>query len=1051
MRTVGKVFALLLLSTLTSVLPATLRAQVRSVGMSQVGAAQPRDTSKTAGTVAAARVGRSLTIIGTVTDSYGGVLPGALVALKGDRSKYAVADKNGNFSLSVLEKPDLVLTVSFMGMKTKEIPLSKVHNPLAVELEDESNMLEGVVKTGYFERTKESFTGSAATLVADDLKKISNQNILASLQNLDPSFVIMDNMEMGSDPNTMPDIQIRGGSSLQDLNGEYTGNPNQPLFILDGFETTTEKVFDLDMNRVASITILKDAAAKAIYGSKAANGVVVIETIMPQEGQLKLSYNGNLNVEVPDLSWYDVCNAEEKLRVEQSAGRYSAPNPYTQQFLNEEYNTLLKAVREGVDTYWLSQPVRTGIGQKHSVYIEGGSSAMRYGVDLSYNDVQGVMKGSDRKTLGGTINLSYRYRNLMFRNVLGVSHNKADNSPYGSFSEYVGLNPYWKMYDENGNVNKLLGTFASSAYATTSYYYNPMYNATLGTKDFSSYLGVTENFYIEWQALPELKFTSRVGFNYTANHSEQFYPGDHTRFATWTGDSYYQRGSYTIGDGTAMTLSADITANYSKTWGKHLLFVNAGANISDNESETHGMTAWGFLNNRVDYISFAKQYAEGGVPTGQETISREIGIIGAANYSYDNRYLADLSVRSNASSVFGADSRWGTFWSAGIGWNLHHEQFMKNNGLFDQLKLRASIGSTGSQNFNPYQAMATYSFFTNQLYDNISGAYLLALSNDNLRWQETLDINTGFDMRLKAGLNLRFDYYVSNTNNLLIDFTLPPSTGFTSYKENLGEVQNKGFEATMNWQFYRNPSKHAFFTLTGSLAHNTNKLRNIADALKQSNENQDTQTDNLTSPLTRYEEGQSMSVIWAVESLGVDPVNGRELFRTKDGGTTYEWNANDQIAAGDTNPLLRGNFGLNMEYEGFGLNVSFAYRLGEDYYNSTLVQRVENVDVAYNVDRRVLTGTWQDVGDNAAFKRITSTPATTRPTTRFIERKNELTLSSLNFYYDFKWLDLSRLKIERLKLGCYANNLFVLSTVKTERGTSYPFARTFSFSAQVTF
>ena len=1048
MRKAGKTLALLLIS-LIAVNTSTLRAQVRSVAVSKVGAAQ--DTSGKKTMVAATRVGRTLTVTGTVVDSYGDALPGSLIAVKGDKSTYAVADKNGNFSLKIGERPDLVLTVSFMGMKTKEIPMSKIHIPLEVELEDEANMLEGVVKTGYFERTKESFTGSAATLIADDLKKISNQNILASLQNLDPSFVIMDNMEMGSDPNTMPDIQIRGGSSLQDLNGEYNGNPNQPLFILDGFETTTEKVFDLDMNRVSSITILKDAAAKAIYGSKAANGVVVIETIMPQEGQLKLSYNGNFNIEVPDLSWYDVCNAEEKLQVEVASGRYTAANPYTQQYLNEEYNEVLKAVREGVDTYWLSQPVRTGLGQKHSIYVEGGSTAMRYGIDLSYNDVQGVMKGSDRKTLSGTINLSYRYRNLMFRNVLGVTSNRADNSPYGSFSEYVNLNPYWKIYDENGNVNKLLGTYASSASSTVTNYYNPMYNATLGTKDFTQYLGVTENFYIEWQALPELKLTGRVGLSYTDNHSEQFYPGDHTRFASWTGDSYYQRGSYTIGDGTALTLSADATANYSKTWGKHLIFVNAGANISDNESESHGMTAWGFLNNRVDYISFAKQYAEGGVPTGVESISREIGLIGAANYSYDNRYLADLSVRSNASSVFGADSRWGTFWSAGIGWNVHHEQFMQKSDVFDQLKLRASIGSTGSQNFNPYQAMATYSFFTNQLYDNISGAYLLALSNDKLRWQETMDINAGFDLRLKAGLNLRFDYYISNTDNLLIDFTLPPSTGFTSYKENLGEVQNKGVEATMNWQFYRNPSKHAFFTLTGSIAHNTNVLRNISDALKQSNENQDTQTDNLTSPLTRYEEGQSMSVIWAVESLGIDPVNGKEIFRTKDGGTTYEWNANDQIAAGDTNPIVRGNFGLNMEYEGFGLNVSFAYRLGEDYYNSTLVQRVENVDVAYNVDRRVLTGTWQNVGDNAAFKRITSTPTTTRPTTRFIEKKNEMTLSSLNFYYDFKWLDLSRIKIERLKLGFYANNLFVLSTVKTERGTSYPFARTFSFSAQVTF
>lgn len=1026
----------------------TPQAFAQGVTSTRVGAAAVRDTTADR-QVPSSRVVSLRDITGNISDSYGDPLPGATVTVAGDKSSYAVADKKGNFSIKVPGKPGVVLSVEFMGMKTRKIELDKATFPLIIEMEDDSEMLEAVVKTGYFERTKESFTGSATMLIAEDLKKISNQNVLASLQNLDPSFVVMDNFEMGSDPNTLPDIQIRGGSSLQDLNGEYNGNPNQPLFILDGFETSLEKVFDLDMNRVSSITLLKDAAAKAIYGSKAANGVVVIETIMPEEGQLKVSYNGNFNVEVPDLSYYDLCNASEKLQVELSSGRYTAANPYIQQYLNEEYNDALAAVARGVDTYWLSQPLRLGMGQKHSLYIEGGSAAMRYGVDLSYNNVEGVMKGSSRNTLGGSVNLSYRYRNLSFRNVLSITSNKADNSPYGSFSEYVNLNPYWAPYDENGNVTKLLGTYAASATATPTYFYNPLYNATLGTKDFSKYTDITENFYLEWQALTELKLTARVGFTYNDDTSEQFYPGDHTMFASWTGDSYYQRGSYTITDGKAMTLNADATANWSKTWGKSLLYVNAGGNISTVQSDTHGMTAWGFLNNRVDYISFAKQYAEGGVPYGAEAITREVGVIGAANYSYDNRYLADLSVRSNASSVFGADSRWGTFWSAGLGWNLHHEQFMQSQNAFDQFKIRGSVGSTGSQNFSPYQAMATYSFFTNQLYDNISGAYLLALSNDNLRWQETLDMNVGADIRLKDGLNLRFDYYVSNTNNLLIDFTLPPSTGFSSYKENLGEVENKGFDATMSWQFYKNPSRHAFFTLTGSIAHNTNKLKNISDALKQSNEKQDTQTDNLTSPLTRYAEGQSMSVIWAVESLGIDPVNGRELFRTKDGGTTYEWNANDQIVAGDTNPKFRGNLGLNMEYEGFGLNVSMAYRYGEDYYNSTLVSRVENVDIANNVDRRVLTGTWQAVGDNSAFKRITSTPTTTRPTTRFVERKNEISLSTLNLYYDFKWAN--NLKVDRLKLGVYANNLFIISTVKTERGTSYPFARTFSMSAQITF
>src|SRR5690606_16918393 len=214
---------------------------------------------------------------------------------------------------------------------------------------------------------------------------------------------------------------------------------------------------------------------------------------------------------------------------------------------------------------------------------------------------------------------------------------------------------------------------------------------------------------------------------------------------------------------------------------------------------------------------------------------------------------------------------------------------------------------------------------------------------------------------------------------------------------------------------------------------------------------QDTQTDNLRAPLTRYEEGQSISSIWAVPSLGIDPVTGRELFRTKSGDVTYVWDPNDQIVAGITDPKLRGTFGLNMEYKGWGLSTTFRYSIGADYYNSTLVNRVENVNVAYNVDRRVLNATWLRPGDQTAFKRITAAPTTTRPTTRFVEQKSDLTLASINAYYDFKWRNLKKYGISNLKCSFYMNEVFVLSTVRTERGTDYPFARSFSFALQTTF
>jgi TonB-linked SusC/RagA family outer membrane protein len=990
-------------------------------------------------------------VIGRVVGSDHKPISGVTVLIKEDKQNITTTNRVGEFILSP-QKQDETLAISAIGYKAQEIKLSKdTKLPLIIKLEETTDQIEEVIVTGYGTRSKESFTGSASLFTGEELRRVGNRNVLQSLQNLDPSFIISENLSLGSNPNLIPDIQIRGQGGLDDIRGEYSGNPNVPLLILDGFEANLQKIYDLDLNRIASVTILRDASAKALYGSKAANGVIVIETLVPKEGKLRVSYNGNFNIEAPDLTSYNLTNAREKLQVELNAGRYTSTQPLHQQFLTEQYNSIISDIARGVDTYWLSQPLRVGLGKKHGIYLEGGNSDMRYGIDLNYNNITGVMKGSKRDNIGGSINLSYRSGKVIFRNILNLNFNNSVNSPYGTFGEYTRLNPYWSPTDEFGRINKVLGEFRSTGTSNPIYYYNPLYNTTLNTKDFSTYTEITENFYTEWQPTKTLRVTGRVGFTQNQNGSELFYPGDHTRFTEMTGDNFYRRGTYNINDGKSTTLSSDIFANWTKMWKKHLLLINGGGNMSALQSQTHGMAAEGFLNNRVDFITFARQYALNGVPTGSENIQREMGVLGFGSYSYDNRYLVDLSVRRNASSVFGANSRWGTFWSVGLGWNVHHEDFIKKLNIFDMLKLRGSVGSTGSQNFNPYQAMATYTFFTNSTYDNISGAYLSALANDNLRWQEKIDKNIGVDINMLKRLNIRFDYYLSNTNNLLTDMTIPSSTGFSTFKANLGSLRNIGYEGTVSYQLYRHPESQSYVSVFGSFATNRNRLTKISDGLKQLNREQDEREDNLTSPVIRYEEGQSTSAIWAVPSLGIDPSTGREIFLSKDGSTTYTWNPNDQIVAGITDPKLRGNFGINLEYKGWGLSGTFRYTIGQDYYNSTLVNRVENVNIAYNVDTRVFNNTWLQPGDKTPFKRIAVNPSQTQPSTRFIQNKSDLTLSSFSTYYDFKWKNLKRYGIQNLKCSLFLNEAFVFSTVRVERGTDYPFARTFSFAIQTTF
>jgi len=981
-----------------------------------------------------------------VDDATNETLPFVTVMVQGTTIG-TVTSVDGEFT--IFAPPDAILMFSIMGYEDVELPADFTVS-MGVRMMTSAAMLEGVVITGVFTRQRESFTGSALTVSQEELRRAGSQNILASLSNIDPSFIMTESMEFGSDPNRMPDMVIRGETSLN-LRGEFDGNPNEPLFILDGFIATAQQIWDLDMNRVSSVTILRDAAAKAIYGARAANGVVVIETRLPSAGRLRVSYTGDLNIEVPDLSSYNLTNAREKLQVEDNSGRFTSSGSGDFLQLQRERNRIMENIARGVDTDWLRKPLRTGIGQRHSFRIEGGDPAMRYGIDLMYSNNVGVMKGSNRQTVSGTINLSYRYRNLTFRNQLTVSFNRANDSPYGSFTQYTRLNPYWDPFDEYGNLQKLLATFQPRGATTLQRYWNPLHDAAIGTKQFSTFSEIRENFFVEWQAMRDLRLVGRFGFTHRADRREDFLPGDHTRFALWEGDNFFRRGSYSIRDGRSQTISADVTANYSRQIGRHLILANVGWNMMTRSSESTGMRAEGFLNNRVDFITFALQYQEDGRPFGSEDITREVGVLGSVNYSFDNRYLADLSIRTSASSVFGANNRWGMFWAVGLGWNLHHENFLRNHPVITSLRLRGSIGSTGSQNFSPFQAMRTYNFFMDRLYDNIAGAYLMALANNDLRWQESIDRNMAIDAQFFRRLNLRFDYYINTTLNLLVDFSLPPSTGFRSFRENVGRVENRGFDATASWQFFRNPARHAHASLTASIAHNRQTLTRISDALRAHNEEQDQRDTILTSPLSRFVEGQSMTVIWAVQSLGIDPITGQEVFLTQDGERSNVWRTQDQIVAGDRNPLARGTFGMFGEYMGFGLSVTFRYNFGGDRYNQTLVDRVENANIEWNVDRRVLEDTWTTVGQNAAFRQVTYRPTTTRPTTRFVQRDNELRLATVTAYYDFKLLNIRRLGMERLRLSFSMNDVFRLTTIQIERGLDFPFSRTFSFSLAATF
>ena len=1017
---------------------------------------------------------KTLKVKGFVFDAKKLSMPGVTVKVVGT-SIGTVTDARGWFQI-LLPMTHGKLEFSFVGYKSKQVDFTEKVDTLRVMLEENIEELEGVVVTGMFTRKAESFTGSASTFKREDILRAGNQNLIKSLKNLDPAFQISENLEFGSDPNRMPDVQLRGQTSFANVRGDYEGNPNQPLFILDGFETTIEKVFDLDMNRVASVTLLKDAAAKAIYGSKAGNGVVVIETVRPKSGELRVYYSGDFGIEAPDLTSYDLMNAEEKLAYEVKIGMYSPDTHPGIITAHQSYKKVYDDVQRGVNTYWLSKPLHVGFSNKHSLTLEGGDEQMRYQFGVSYNSVSGVMKESGRNTLNANTTLSYTYRNLLFRNTIEFTRNWSKNSPYGSFAEYTSLNPYWAPYDDEGNLNRVFlvhsGKDDNTSYSDIEVY-NPLYNATLNTKDESNYTEIRDNFSMDWNISGALRVVGGFSYSRQENGADIYYPKNHTKFIHYDENGMSDRkGQYTKKDGYSENIAVQAGLNFNKTLGEHLFFANLTWNIATSNSRSTSTVGEGFGNDSMDDLSFATKYEKNGKPTGNNGKTREVGVIGALNYAYANRYLFDASIRKSASSVYGSDTRWGTFWSLGIGWNIYHEKFLEGNNWLTNFKLRASMGYTGTQNVDPAQARYRYDYY-DYSYGDMIGAQLVALANNKLKWQRNMDYNFGADIAIQRLLTLRAEYYIQVTDDLLSDISLPPSNGFTSYKENLGKIENRGFELAVALTPWRNEKQHAYVTFTATALHNENKIKKIYDIFKNSNDAQNSSLEETydgyirdtevlkkylnkyTKPATLYYEGCSMTAIWGMRSLGIDPATGQEMFLTKEGKSTYTWSAAEQVVVGDQTPKLSGTIGINAGYKGFTLSVACSYKLGGDLYNSSLIARMENVNGYENLDRRILKA-WQKPGDISPYKATIingdAENGFTKPTSRFVQKNNELYVSSVNVGYDFvgaKWL--KKVSLQRLKLSFYMNELLRLSSVDIERGTSYPFARNFSFSLQATF
>ena len=981
---------------------------------------------------------------GVVRDAAGHVLPGVTVVLKGTTLGTST-DIDGKYTLT-LPEGEHVLVFSMIGMKMQEFPLG-TRTELDVTLQEEVAEMEEVVVTGIFKKAKESYTGAVSSIDKEQLKIYKGQNLLQTLKNIDVSInLAVDNIN-GSNPNRMPQVNIRGNSSLpmsvQEYNESLSNEVNTPLIILDGFEIALERLMDYNDEEIESINILKDAAATAIYGSRGSNGVIVVTTKQPEAGKLRVNAEIGIDIEAPDLTSYDLLNAAEKLQLEWDLGLYKNESlPSNDVWYKEAYAKRKRAIASGTDTDWLSKPLHTGVGSHYNLRMEGGSDEFRWSASVGYKNTQGAMRDSERKSLNTSLTLMYKVKNFTFKNQASYGTTKSKESKYGTFSDYVKQQPYNAPYDENGKLVRMFDGF----HAHYQGYQNPLYDATLNSFDKSSYRTLTDNFAIEWNPFEGLTLRGQVGITATDNTSDRFLPAEHS---TFTDDSQYEtdegflrRGTYDYTTGRTNEYTGNITLSYTRTFAdKHQVYVGLDYSLNESEGYNYAIAAEGFTNEDIHFLASARQYAKDEGPGGSKSKSRRLGLTANVNYIYDNRYFVDFSYRVDGKSDFGSKKRYAPFWSTGIGWNLHNEQFLQGHPVLTTLRLKASYGETGSQQGSSTGASTTYKYSTDNKYMNWNGTILQGWGNPKLTWQKTDEFNVGMEFGLWTGrVKGEINVYTKKTANLLSNMDLPLSMGFSSYIANVGEVENKGWEASFSGYAIRDSERRMNLMFSGQLVYNKNKITKLSDAIKAQNElylQEDVDVSNL------FYEGRPQNAIYAVRSLGIDPSTGNEIFLDKNGKITDTWKPSDKVYLGSKDQKYRGNGSIMFMWKGLTVNVACSYYWGGKVYNETLLNKVEvtkNTLSSQNVDARVLKSRWFQAGDVTFFKQLSNTQ--TRATSRFVMDDNVFEISSIGVQYrwDTPWIQ-KYTRATSITFGVNMSDILHLSSIKMERGTRYPYAR----------
>jgi TonB-linked SusC/RagA family outer membrane protein len=966
------------------------------------------------------------TVSGKVTAEDGEPLIGVNVLAKGTQTGTA-SDLEGNYSITLPEGVT-ILQFSYTGYRTTELEVGAA-NVLDVSLQPGISIDE-VVVVGYGTQIKSTLTGNIAKVSGEQIEALPVTSVEQALQGKSAGVFIE---SVNGKPGGQVRMRVRGSSSIT--------ASNQPLFVVDGIPLTTRgqtfagseglnlsggslnPLADLNFNDIESIEILKDASAGAIYGSRAANGVVLITTKKGKSGRTVVDLNVQTGFSNP-TNKREFLNREEFIDLmTQSAigaGRYEF-RLFPEDFANEQeaidgnlafVNTRFRRYAGFDDNWrtattnvnWQDLAFQEAMSSQATLSARGGTDRTRFFASASWSDQEGILIGNNFERLSGRLNLDQQ---LSEKVNFGFNVNIArtftdqvsDDNAFSTPMQLVALAPLTPVRDENGELNN----------TPVTTYYNGLIDLEDAQRDITSFRTLA-NAYVRYQIVKGLYLNGDIGVD-IYNLKDNAFFGSRT-----------DGGNSTNGYGTAFytqtqNVTSKLFANYSTAFGNNNLDLTAGFEFQKSETDVARVEGQEFPLDDLKTIASAADIAEGSSIFDQFSF---LSYFARLNYNFSQKYLLTLSGRVDGSSRFGANNRFGFFPAASVGWVLSEEGFLQNSNTFSFLKLRASYGLTGNAEIANFGSLG---LFGGEGYNGTPGLQPTQIANADLEWEKSAQLDIGLDFGLLNNrVNGELDYYEKNTTDLLLDVPVPGSTGFRTQLQNIGEIQNRGFEIVLNTN-----------NLVGAFKWNTsiNFARNINE-VKALAPGQDIIDAGSSRQMNVVKVGEAIGAFYGAEYAGVDPDNGDALwFINAEGGgreTTNDFTEANFVILGNPNPDFIYGFTNNFSFKGFSLDVIFQGVSGNEIHKQGDIFMACNACWFDNQTRDQLTS-WRNPGDvtRVPEARLGYSNGDNARSSRYLSPGSYLRLRTLTFGYEFPNAVLSRLKLSRLRLYATGQNLLTFT------------------------